>query len=102
MRELEPKEDVWRPSEKGEQISGIVIDMVEEDGKKQLLIEIRPGVTRKTPIHQEILKRIDEVRTGWWIMLEYRGSVETRKGKDLNLYKAWCDERGQKPEERPE
>ena len=87
---------LWKPSEPGESLVGIVISKFESVYGPALSVKTRSGALYQTPAHQSLIKRIEKIQPGDTIRILYEGKVRTSKGFIAASYRVFRADRKQK------
>jgi len=87
---------LWKPSEPGESLVGIVTSKFESVYGPALSVKTRSGALYQTPAHQSLIKRIEKIQPGDTIRILYEGKVRTSKGFIAASYRVFRADRKQK------
>ena len=87
---------LWKPSEPGESLVGVVISKFDSVYGPALSVKTRSGALYQTPAHQSLIKRIEKIQPGDTIRILYEGKVRTSKGFIAASYRVFRADRKQK------
>jgi len=83
--------DFWNPTEKGEELVGDVVEIIQGDYGLQYVIKNTKGQRIKTPSHKVLQARMTEAVAGTCVKIVFTGvELPKQKGyKPTNLYEVF-------------
>ena len=92
--EQQPKTEYWNPETKGEELEGVITNIVLNSfGKKAYTIMMDDGKEKITPTHSQLVGRMEDVKLKDRIKIVYEGEKERKNGNPLKLYKVYKEPR---------
>lgn len=88
FEEVEPDwHDIWVPEEKGDSLSGSVLDIQEGAYGIEAILETADGEIIRTPAHKILQSRIEKIAVGDFVRIVYLGTNRTKGGRKVNDYR---------------
>lgn len=95
-KEIELKNEMWKPEKEGDTLQGVVIDIEKNQYGNSYVITTEDGEEFKTPAHKILQKLMEDIKKGQVVKIEFKEEKDTNKGNPLQIYKVFVWENEEK------
>jgi len=80
--------NIWKPTDEGQEISGLVVEVKEGQYGTQLYLNVNDEEVI-TPSHKQLQTQLTEIKKGDTVKIVYLGSKPSGKGNDTRMYEVY-------------